>query len=290
MYWPSFNAAPSTPDSTHRTIVNTVIALCGGCVSAFVASRKFRGEDIFNMVDIQNATLAAAVAVGSVANMVINPYGALIIGCCAGVISVLGYVYVQPFLEKHLNLYDTCGVNNLHGIPGILSGVTSAIVAGTAKSSLYHGEEHLHNIFPGLDSWGRSTQEQAGVQIGFLGITLGIAIVTGAATGYFVRYVEPASKYFSDSEFWEVPHLETPYYFDLRGEINREGEKNKKKGDTREASRAEYAHDVELQPLIPVQGAAQLVPQAPSTPADYQMHLLLNKMDILLQALAEKKH
>ena len=40
---------------------------------------------------IQNATLAGGVAVGSVADMVIQPWGALLIGFCAGFISVVGY-------------------------------------------------------------------------------------------------------------------------------------------------------------------------------------------------------
>lgn len=160
MYWPSFNSAPATEDSAHRTIVNTVIALSGSCVSAFVASRHFRGEDIFNMVDIQNATLVGGVAVGSVANTVINPYGALIIGAVAGVVSVLGYVYIQPFLERKIGFYDTCGVHNLHGLPGVMSGITSAIVAGSATAELYHGESHLLSVFFGREEWDRDAQQQ----------------------------------------------------------------------------------------------------------------------------------
>ena len=46
-------------------------------------------------VHIQNATLAGGVAVGAVADMVIEPWGAVLIGCCSGVISVLGYTYLS---------------------------------------------------------------------------------------------------------------------------------------------------------------------------------------------------
>eukprot|EP00002_Diphylleia_rotans_P027519 TRINITY_DN551_c0_g1_i2.p1 TRINITY_DN551_c0_g1~~TRINITY_DN551_c0_g1_i2.p1 ORF type:complete len:695 (-),score=189.88 TRINITY_DN551_c0_g1_i2:313-2397(-) len=225
MFWPSFNSAPATADSAHRTIINTVVALSGSCVCAFLSSRSLRGEDIFNMVDIQNATLAGGVAIGSVANMNLYPFAALLIGCSAGIVSVLGYVYVQPFLEKTIGLHDTCGVHNLHGMPGIMSGLASAVVAGSASLELYRGEG-LYSIFPGLIDYDRTTQEQAGVQIGFLFITLGIAITSGLITGAFLRKLEPATKYFNDSEFWEVPHLETPYYFDRRGEIAHGGGDN----------------------------------------------------------------
>ena len=44
---------------------------------------------------IQNATLAGGVAVGSVANMVIQPWGALLIGFLAGFISVVGYRFIS---------------------------------------------------------------------------------------------------------------------------------------------------------------------------------------------------
>ena len=46
-------------------------------------------------VHIQNATLAGGVAVGAVADMVIEPWGALLIGFCSGVISVLGFTFLS---------------------------------------------------------------------------------------------------------------------------------------------------------------------------------------------------
>jgi len=46
-------------------------------------------------VHIQNATLAGGVAVGAVADMVIEPWAAALIGCSSGAISVLGYTYLS---------------------------------------------------------------------------------------------------------------------------------------------------------------------------------------------------
>lgn len=65
----------------------------------------------------QNATLAGGVAVGSMANLEIAPFGALLLGMVVGVWSVWGYEHVSPFLVDKVGLQDTCGVINLHGAP-----------------------------------------------------------------------------------------------------------------------------------------------------------------------------
>ena len=61
-------------------------------MTAFLASYKLRGERKFDMVDVQNATLAGGVMVGTSANMMIYPCGAIAIGALAGLLSVYGYV------------------------------------------------------------------------------------------------------------------------------------------------------------------------------------------------------
>ena len=42
----------------------------------------------------QNATLAGGVAIGAVADMLVQPYASLIIGSVAGGLSVFGYHYI----------------------------------------------------------------------------------------------------------------------------------------------------------------------------------------------------
>ena len=62
------------------------------------------------MVDIQNATLSGGVAVGAVADMMIQPYGAFFLGSICGVVSTLGYRLLQVtytsflFLVKYLKI------------------------------------------------------------------------------------------------------------------------------------------------------------------------------------------
>merc|ERR1712072_405089 len=116
MFWPSFNGAlaPSLMGSQHRVIINTVFALSASALTSFALSAYFHNGK-FCMEDIQNATLAGGVAVGSSSDLVIGPGGALGIGVIAGVISVLGYKSLKPILWKKLGIHDTCGVHNLHG-------------------------------------------------------------------------------------------------------------------------------------------------------------------------------
>ena len=49
----------------------------------------------FDVVDFQNATLSGGVAVGAIADLMIQPGGAFIAGSLCGVVSTLGYRVLQ---------------------------------------------------------------------------------------------------------------------------------------------------------------------------------------------------
>ena len=49
----------------------------------------------FEIVDIQNATLSGGVAVGAIADLMLQPYGAFVAGTICGVVSTLGYRIFQ---------------------------------------------------------------------------------------------------------------------------------------------------------------------------------------------------
>ena len=88
----------------------------------------------------------------------IHPFGAMIVGSIAGIVSVLGYRFLsvrifsliskeekdwfsfliaQPAINRSLGIHDTCGVHNLHGMPGILAGIVGAITAAVASEADY---------------------------------------------------------------------------------------------------------------------------------------------------------
>jgi ammonium transporter Rh len=152
------------------------------------------------MEDILNATLAGGVAVGSSADLVIGPYASLIIGAIAGSLSVVGYVYIQPYLQKKFNLHDTCGVHNLHGLPGILGGISGFISASVVSDSVYG--DSITDVFPGRD--GRTAGQQGGYQLLALIVTLSIAMSGGALTGKILNKfrAEKEREYVDDDEDW----------------------------------------------------------------------------------------
>lgn len=100
VYWPSFNAAPGkNVNDVHRAALNTILSLTGSCISTFCSSAFFRNGR-FSIDDILNATLAGGVIMGTSADIIVNPFSALIIGCFAGFISTFGFEIVSPFLQK----------------------------------------------------------------------------------------------------------------------------------------------------------------------------------------------
>lgn len=233
MYWPSFNAALVAPDyvAQHRSVINTYFSLAAACVTTFALSPVFQrngGKWRLSMVHIQNATLAGGVAIGTASNMSINPWGALLIGCSAGALSTVGYAYLTPFLTKYTKTHDTCGVNNLHGMPGILGGIAGAIAAAHADPDKYgydgmfalwsarapekNSTEYLRltNLGVTFDAGdGRSAKAQAGYQIAGLAVALAIAVLGGIVTGFVVRWkiFDPPTReqMYDDVDYWEVP-------------------------------------------------------------------------------------
>ena len=205
MFWPSFNGAFAEGDAQNRVIVNTVFALSASAVSAFATSKLVRETRRFEMEHILNATLAGGVAVGSVADMVIRPYGAIIVGTVAGSVSVLGYQYLSPVLAERFGVYDTCGVNNLHGIPGLMGGIGGILSAALATKRLYG------DAIDEIRADGRDATEQALFQLAALSTTLAISVVGGLLTGLLLRSERCAmnKRLYDDEVYWDVDEEQT---------------------------------------------------------------------------------
>ncbi|XP_062972028.1 ammonium transporter Rh type A isoform X1 [Elgaria multicarinata webbii] len=191
LFWPSFNSAIAEPgDAQQKAIINTYFSLAACTLTAFATSILVEHRGKLDMVHIQNATLAGGVAVGSCADLDILPFGAMLIGSIAGIISVIGFKYLTPFFASKLKIQDTCGVHNLHGLPGILGGIAS-VIAGAIQI-----DSHI----------------STGMQAAALGCSLAIALVGGAVTGFILQLPflgqPPDQNCYDDSVYWETPSEE----------------------------------------------------------------------------------
>ncbi|MCC8996700.1 MAG: ammonium transporter [Nitrosomonas sp.] len=137
LFWPSFATALVPLENMPQTVTNTLLALSGATLATyFLSSKLHHGKT--SMVDMANAALAGGVAIGSVCD-VVSPIGAFGIGLLAGTVSVLGYVFLQPLLESKFKIVDTCGVHNLHGMPGLLGGFSAFLVVPDVAVAQFNG-------------------------------------------------------------------------------------------------------------------------------------------------------
>jgi len=174
VFWPSFCAALVAPEMVPSTIMNVVFALCGSTLLTYFSTMLLRRG--IDAADIANATLAGGVAIGSTCDKVSLPV-AFGIGAVAGFASTFGFAVIQEKLQKGLRLVDTCGVSNLHGIPGLLGGLAALVFVG------------------GIDM---------GAQLAGIGITVVLALVTGLVAGKVLAVTGQRDQSYQDSE--EFPH------------------------------------------------------------------------------------
>ncbi|XP_031784212.1 ammonium transporter Rh type A isoform X3 [Nasonia vitripennis] len=177
LFWPSFNSAALKGDEQRRAIINTLLSIAASCVISFAVSAFVSKQSKFNMVHVQNSTLAGGVAIGTAAGMMCEPFGALAIGSAAGAISVLGYKYLTIFPGR---------------IPGLGPNLTEI------------NENYRLSLKPGPN---RSAGQQAAYQLLALAVTIGVAIVSGLITGLILRMPICGSitedQKFDDSVNWE---------------------------------------------------------------------------------------
>ncbi|MEI6765063.1 MAG: ammonium transporter [Bacteroidota bacterium] len=170
LFWPSFCAALVPVEAIPHTVINVFFALCGSTLATYLLSVAIRGK--ISIADIANAALAGGVAIGSTCDKA-GHGSAIIIGILAGAISTVGFALVSERQKKLLKAVDTCGVTNLHGMPGIFGGL--------AAIPIVHG----------LD---------AGNQLGGILITVLISIICGVITGKLISFMGKRKEVYVDAE------------------------------------------------------------------------------------------
>ena len=180
------------------------MSLTGSVLGTFVVCSLCFGQEL-EMESILNATLAGGVAIGASSQFVYRPGVALFIGCTAGVISTLCFHYLSPKLTKWIGLYDTCGIHNLHGIPGLMGGIWSAIIIGfyTTGYDANIAAQFTNGNFqvPTDVSFGK----QALLQLAGTFCSMGMGIAMGILGGLVVNcfYSERPSAFYQDKEYFD---------------------------------------------------------------------------------------
>ena len=174
LFWPSFCSALVAPELVPHTAINVILALSGATIATYFASTYLRGK--ISAADIANAALAGGVAIGSACDVASFPE-AFIVGILAGALSTFGFAVLQGKVESLIKGIDTCGVMNLHGLPGLLGGLSAIF------------------IVDGLNN---------GSQIMGIGITIVIAVATGFIVGKIIAMLGRKNLPYDDIDEFEL--------------------------------------------------------------------------------------
>jgi ammonium transporter Rh len=175
VFWPSFCSALVPAELIPASVVNVFLALSGSTLATYFVSVYLRGK--IGAADIANAALAGGVAIGSTFDHATH-LEAMAIGLIAGAISTFGFDVLQAKQEKFHKIIDSCGVSNLHGIPGIFGGLAAIVVVN------------------GID---------VGAQLKGIAVTIIIAVVAGLVSGKIVSLFGKHEMLYDDvAEFDDV--------------------------------------------------------------------------------------
>ncbi|NXQ80022.1 RHBG protein, partial [Nyctibius grandis] len=207
IFWPSFSSATTAHDNAESwALLNTYFSLAASTLATFVLSPVLHEEGMLRMVQLQDATLASAAMMGTAGEMLVTPFGALIAGFLAGLIPPLGFRFLTPILRSRLKTQDTCGVHNVHGLPGILGALLGTLLTALATADAYGGRLEL--VLPLVAQGSRTATYQALCHLCALPITLLLATLGGCLTGAILKIKglnSPSdTRYLENTVLWEV--------------------------------------------------------------------------------------
>ncbi|NXS69547.1 RHBGB protein, partial [Pandion haliaetus] len=182
IFWPSFTSPTTVRDNAEPwAVLNSYFSLAASTLATFVLLPVLHEEGTLRMVQIQDATLAGAAMMAMAGEMLVTPFGALVAGFLAGLIPPLGFRFLTPILCSRLKTQDTCGIHNVHGLPGILGALLGTLLTALATADAYGGRLEL--VFPLVAQGSRTATDQALCQLCALPITLLLATLGGSFTG-----------------------------------------------------------------------------------------------------------
>lgn len=192
-YYPSFNAYGATDKGTgweanakYRATFNTYLGLVAAAITSIIAA-DIVGDKKDKMIHVQSGVLAGGVTMGSCCDMVLEPWGALLMGTVGGLTAAAGIAFVTPWLDEKLKIHDTCDCMALHGICAFMS-IFCSCIAFAADSNA-----------PLLMSMSTTAGKQAGRQVGGIFACAGIATGLGLPVGYLVALMGDHDNWYDEN-------------------------------------------------------------------------------------------
>ncbi|XP_073428433.1 blood group Rh(CE) polypeptide isoform X2 [Dendrobates tinctorius] len=196
MFWPSYNSLMLVDQFQLRNaIYSTFFALATSTVTVFSISSLLNQNGKFKMAIVRNAILAGGVSSGFIAYFVQYPWISMTLGLLSGIVSTIGFTYLQSTMNVITLVHDTCGIHYTFGIPGLLGGIAYAVIILIADYGI------------GISSF------QALVGVGCILLTLTLSLGGGILTGLLLKcnLLKPPKEwhFFHDQPYWEFPHVDS---------------------------------------------------------------------------------
>jgi len=215
-YYPSYNSFYAPPAAQQAVAINTYLALLGSSIAGLSASAMFTGFTgaglKLNIFDAQRSSVAGGVAIGSVANLVAEPWQATLIGAIGGIACSAANHFIRQFCVNRLEVHDTVGVMSMHGYPGLVGWFAGICFLLPLNHDFLSGDLQSENLAYKLP-WENVLQNRRGngdaafVQAVSAPMTISIALVTGLVAGLVAKKITVLDRklLFKDSTFFDVP-------------------------------------------------------------------------------------
>jgi len=231
-YYPSYNSFYAPPAAQQAVAINTYLALLGSSIAGLSASAIFSGHLKLNVFDAQRSSIAGGVAIGSVANLIAEPWQATLIGACGGVMCSFSGHFIRVFCVERLEVHDTVGVMSMHGWPGLVGWFAGIWFLLPLNNDFLSGDLQSENL-PYRLPWENILQNRKGtgdaafVQLVSAPMTISIAMVTGLVAGLVAKKITVLDRrlLFKDSTFFDVP--EDFYTHEEESDESDDGERGK---------------------------------------------------------------
>ena len=199
-YFPSFNSGLAlSDDGRYRAAINTYFSIIGSIICSFLTS-AFLNNGKFIYEHILFGSFSGGIIISGCCSICLDHWAALLIGMICGVLCVIFLEYLSKYFIQ-LGFYDIYNIIIVHAIPGILGSFITSMFISDLNRRVKEGDDYRFILLKDVT---RNNQEQAGIQVGGIFITLAISFVGGITVGFLIKVSRcgKITNYFDDNEFF----------------------------------------------------------------------------------------